>query len=108
MVERVASEIDNICAALARQGLSDSQPGHVGLERLRKLAQSPFLVSGVPTLPTLVPFLEISNNQEYLVKRIKVLANGGSMSEFKWNGGGSHNGKPWDNSLPTDTAVKYL
>lgn len=30
------------------------------------------------------------------------------MSEFKWNSGGSHNGKPWDNSLPTDTAVDYL
>lgn len=106
MVERVATEIDNVCAALIRHGLSDSQPGLVGLERLRKLAQSPFLVSGVPTLPTLVPFLELSNNQDYLVKRIKVLAKGGSMSEFKWNSGGSYNGKPWDSTLPTDTAVK--
>lgn len=104
-MERVALEIDNICAALVRHGLSDSQPGHVGLDRLRKLAQAPFLVSAIPTLPTLVPFLELSNNQEYLVKRIKILAKGGSMSEFKWNSGGSHNGKEWDSSLPTDSAV---
>lgn len=108
MVERVSLEIDNICATLIRHGLSDSQPGHVGLDRLRKLAQAPFLVSAIPTLPTLVPFLELSNNQEYLVKRIKMLAKGGCMSEFKWNGGGSHNGKEWDTSLPTDSAVSVL
>ncbi|KAM0725849.1 Transmembrane protein 209 [Formica fusca] len=105
VVERVALEIDNICAALVRHGLSDSQPGHVGLDRLRKLAQAQFLISAIPTLPTLVPFLELSNNQEYLVKRIKILAKGGSMSEFKWNSGGSHNGKEWDSSLPTDSAI---
>ncbi|KAG7199543.1 hypothetical protein KM043_014154 [Ampulex compressa] len=105
VLERVATEIDNICSALVRHGLSDSQLGNVGLDRLRKLAQAPFLVSAIPTLPTLVPFLELSNNQEYLVKRIKTLAKGGSMSEFKWNSGGSHNGKEWDSSLPTDTAI---
>lgn len=105
VVERVSLEIDNVNATLIRHGLSDSQLGNVGLDRLRKLAQSPFIVSGVPTLPTLVPFLELSNNQDYLVKRIKVLAKGGSMSEFKWSSGGSYNSKPWDNSLPTDTAI---
>ncbi|XP_031843769.1 transmembrane protein 209 [Nomia melanderi] len=105
VVERVAMEIDNVCSALVRHGLSDSQPGHVGLDRLRKLAQAPFLVTAIPTLPTLVPFLELSNNQEYLINRIKVLAKGGSMSEFKWNGGGFHNGKEWDSSLPTDSAI---
>ncbi|XP_066582864.1 transmembrane protein 209 isoform X2 [Prorops nasuta] len=105
VVERVANEIDNICSALVRHGLSDSQPGNVGLDRLRKLAQAPSLVPAIPTLPILVPFLELSNNQDYLVKRIKVLARGGSMSEFKWNSGGSYNGKEWDSSLPTDSAI---
>ncbi|XP_058791107.1 transmembrane protein 209 [Phymastichus coffea] len=104
VVERVALEIDNVCSSLIRHGLSDSQPGHVGLDKLRKLAQS-FSVTVIPTLPALVPFLELSSNQEYLVKRIKILAKGGSMSEFKWNSGGSHNGKEWDSSLPTDTAI---
>ncbi|CAK9817499.1 Transmembrane protein 209 [Anthophora plagiata] len=105
VVERVANEIDNVCSALVRHGLSDSQLGSVGLDRLRKLAQAPFLATAIPTLPTLVPFLELSNNQEYLIKRIKILANGGSMSEFKWNSGGPHNGKEWDSSLPTDSAI---
>ena len=107
VVERVATEIDNVCAALIRHGLSDSQPGHIGLDKLRKLAQS-FLASAIPTLPTLVPFLELCSNQDYLVNRIKILAKGGSMSEFKWNSGGSYNGKDWDCSLPTDTAVSGI
>ncbi|KAL7301211.1 hypothetical protein TKK_0006178 [Trichogramma kaykai] len=104
VIVRVAGEIDNVCASLVRHGLSDSQPGSVGLDKLRKLAQS-FSASLIPTLPTLVPFLELCSNQDYLVNRIKTLAKGGSMSEFKWNSGGSHNGKEWDTSLPTDTAI---
>ena len=100
----MALEIDSVSTSLTRHGLSDSQPGHVGLDKLRKLAQS-FTVTVIPTLPNLVPFLELSTNQDYLVNRIKALSKGGSMSEFKWNGGGSYNGKEWDTSLPTDTAV---
>lgn len=59
----------------------------------------------MPSLSTVIQFLEVSPNQEYLVKRIRELAKGGCMSEFKWNGGSSHNGKEWDYSLLTDSAV---
>lgn len=61
----------------------------------------------IPTLSALIPFLELTPNQEYLVKRIKELSKGGCMSEFKWNGGGSFNGKDWDHNLPTDSSVRY-
>lgn len=30
------------------------------------------------------------------------------MSEFRWNSGGSFNGKPWDENLPTDAMVTIL
>lgn len=33
------------------------------------------------------------------------LANGGCISAFKWNGGAEYKGKPWNESLPTDSAV---
>jgi len=33
------------------------------------------------------------------------LAGGGSISAFKWNGGAEYKGKPWNESLPTDSAV---
>lgn len=58
-------------AALHAQGLVDVTVGMVGLERLKKTAQIPQVVLNVPSLARLVPFLEISQNQEYVVSRIK-------------------------------------
>lgn len=34
------------------------------------------------------------------------LAKGGCMVEYNWNGGGFYNRKPWNEDLPTDSAVK--
>jgi hypothetical protein len=33
------------------------------------------------------------------------LAEGGCMAAFRWNGGGSWQGKPWTTELPTDSQV---
>lgn len=88
------------------RGFSDIQIGKVGLDRLKKTAEIQQLVSFyVPMLPMIIPFLEISSNQEYLVQRIKDLAKGCVLSEYKWNGGGSYNGINWDEHLPVDSAV---
>lgn len=76
------------------------------MDRLRKTAQMIPVIQYIPTFSALIPFLELTPNQEYLVKRIRELSKGGCMSEFKWNGGSSFNGKEWDNSLPTDSAVR--
>lgn len=62
----------------------------------------------MPSLATLIPFLEVTTNQEYLEKRIRELARAGCMSEFKWNGGSSYKGKEWDDSLPTDCSVSKI
>lgn len=45
--------------------------GSVGLERLKKTASIPQVAASIPSLPRLVPFLEISPHQEYLVARIR-------------------------------------
>lgn len=103
--ERLEKEIDAVDAALARQSISDVRVGQVGLERLKKTARTLTVVQNIPTLPHLVPFLELSPHQEYVVSRIKELAKGGCMSEFRWNSGGSINGKPWDENLPTDAML---
>lgn len=57
--------------SLHSQGLVDVTVGVVGLERLKKTAQIPQVLLNVPTLSRLVPFLEVSQNQEYVVSRIK-------------------------------------
>lgn len=101
---RLINEFRSIDKSLHGQGLTDVSIGSVGLDRLRKTAQGPIL-QNTPNLPTIVPFLELHPNQEYLVKRIRELAKGGCMSEYKWNGGSTYNGKDWDISLPSDAAI---
>lgn len=106
-MERLISEFENVNEELQKHGFADITIGGVGLDRLRKTAQTSYVTQYIPSLSTLIQFLEITPNQEYLVKRIRELAKGGCMSDFKWNGGSRHNGKEWDPSLPTDSAVGY-
>lgn len=105
---RLIAEFDSVNEELQKHGFGDIAIGSVGLDRLRKTAQMSHVVQYIPSLSTLIQFLEVTPNQEYLVKRIRELAKGGCMSDFKWNGGSSHNGKEWDYSLPTDSAVRKL
>ncbi|XP_047117235.1 transmembrane protein 209 [Schistocerca piceifrons] len=105
VLDRLVREISSVNEAFARHGLADMQIGSVGLERLKKTAQTLPVVQNIPTLPLIVPFLDVTTNQEYLMARIKELAKGGAMSEFRWNSGGSFHGKDWEEHLPTDSAV---
>ncbi|KAK2096604.1 hypothetical protein P7K49_025638 [Saguinus oedipus] len=59
----------------------------------------------IPTLNTIVQYLDLTPNQEYLFERIKELSQGGCMSSFRWNRGGDFKGRKWDTDLPTDSAV---
>ncbi|XP_067003995.2 transmembrane protein 209 isoform X2 [Anabrus simplex] len=105
VLERLVMEFDAVDEAFQRYGLTDMKLGSVGLERLKKTAQMAQVVHNIPTLPNLVPFLEASTNQEYIVARIRELAKGGCMSDFRWNSGGSLHGKVWEEHLPTDSAL---
>jgi hypothetical protein len=96
---RLVEEIEFVDEALQRHGLADVRVGSARLEFLKETAQN------LPTLNSLIPFLELTSNQEYLVTRIKELAKGGCMSEFRWNRGGSVHNKDWEEHLPTDSAV---
>ncbi|XP_076343527.1 transmembrane protein 209 isoform X1 [Tachypleus tridentatus] len=103
ILRKLATEIDNINESLRRLGSAELQIGDVSFSTLRQVA----LTKGqhVPKLATLLPYLDLTVNQDYLVQRIKELAKGGCMSEFKWNKGGSYKGKPWGDYLPTDCNV---
>ena len=68
---RLVKEIEAVDEALQRHGLADVRVGSVGLERMKKTAQILQVAQNIPTLVSLVPFLELTSNQEYLVTRIK-------------------------------------
>lgn len=91
-----------------KKGICDFQIGNVALDRLKKTAENQQLVNlHVPMLPQIIPFLEMSTNQEYLVKRIKDLGKDSCIGDFRWNGGSSYHGLNWDEHLPTDSAVNF-
>nr|XP_022296635.1 transmembrane protein 209-like [Crassostrea virginica]XP_022296636.1 transmembrane protein 209-like [Crassostrea virginica] len=102
IVSPLRKEIEEVNAGLRRIGSEETEIGEVGVSTLKQLAltKGPY----VPTLNAVVPYLDFSSNQEYLVKRIKDLGKDGCMGEFCWNSGGDY-GKEWGEHLPTDAAL---
>ncbi|VVC33289.1 Hypothetical protein CINCED_3A024978 [Cinara cedri] len=71
IVSRLIKEIENVDRALYNQGFVDVSIGNVGLERLKKTAHTVQVAQTIPSLLYIIPYLEISSNQEYIVQRIK-------------------------------------
>jgi len=97
----LVSEIDSVNTSLTKHGVSDCLVGQVAVDRLRKVATLPHVVQGVPSLAFILPYLEVSTDQVYLIERLRQLAKTGALSVYKWNGGGSG----WSDRLPTDSEV---
>ncbi|XP_035171670.1 transmembrane protein 209 [Oxyura jamaicensis] len=100
---RLVNEIESVNTQLRRMGCPELQIGAASISSLKHaaLVKAPL----VPTLNTLVQYLDLTPIQEYLVERIKELSQGGCMSSFRWNGGGDFKGRKWDTDLPTDSAI---
>lgn len=64
-------EIENVDRALCNQGFVDVSIGNVGLERLKKTARTAQVAQTIPSLLYIIPYFEISANQEYVVQRIR-------------------------------------
>lgn len=95
----------------------------VNLGTLRLVSKT--MAQQVPTLRMVIPYLELSTKQGYLVDRIKglivlicfrsldcVLATiselskgSNNLSAFRWNSGGSWKGRIWEQDLPNDSQV---
>lgn len=81
--------------------------GNVGLERLKKIASTnQHLIQNIPMLPKLLPFLELTNNQEYLVQRIRDLAKGSCMKDYKFNSV-SFNQPEQADHIPSDAGIIF-
>lgn len=108
ILERLSQEIQTIDAAFKAIGFSDLRIGHVGLDRLKKTTENHLATSRISTLPLIIPYLELTANQEYLVNRIKELSKGTCIAEYHCPmlGTMKFNSTPWDDqNTPTDAAV---
>ncbi|CAD7003566.1 unnamed protein product [Ceratitis capitata] len=108
ILERLSKEIKNIDESFKNRGFADMRMGGISLERLKKTVENQqFVNQYMPMLPLILPFLEMSSNQEYLVQRIKDLAEGSCIADYRWNSGAAYHGLKWDEHLPTDAAILF-
>uniref|UniRef100_A0A8C6ZY23 Transmembrane protein 209 n=2 Tax=Nothoprocta perdicaria TaxID=30464 RepID=A0A8C6ZY23_NOTPE len=99
----LVQEIESVSTQLRRMGYPEMQIGEASISSLKQAAL--VKAAAIPTLNTIVQYLDFTPNQEYLVERIKELSEGGCMSSFRWNRGGDFKGRKWDADLPTDCAI---
>lgn len=100
---KLVVEIDNINQSLSQMGHPECHVGAVNLFALHQIAVTK--CQHLPSLLAILPYLDMHLNQEYLVQRLRDLARGGCLGDFKWNSGGSYGDKPWCDDLPTDSAI---
>lgn len=105
IISRLVKEIENVDRALYNQGFVDVSIGNVGLERLKKTAHTIQVAQTIPSLLYIIPYFEVSPNQEYVVQRIRELSKGSCLTEYRWNSGGTFKGKEWNNELPSDAVL---
>ncbi|KFM69450.1 Transmembrane protein 209, partial [Stegodyphus mimosarum] len=100
---KLVKEIDDINNTMSQIGLPEFQIGSVSLFALHQIAVTKS--QHLPTLSAVLPYVDMHLNQEYLIRRLKDLAHGGCMGDFKWNSGGTYDDKQWCDDLPTDSAI---
>ena len=86
------------CCGEAEKGGKPSS-GEIG--RLVCTKQISQVAQSVPHLTALLPYLEVSSDQPYLLSRVRLLAKTGALSLFRWNGGGDG----WTDRLPSDAEL---
>ncbi|XP_039251022.1 transmembrane protein 209-like [Styela clava] len=100
---QLVAEIQKINSSLKKLGCPEIQVGESSISSLKQIIAS--RGAQIPNLIRLLPYLEVTSNQEYLISRLKRLASGGYMSEFKWNSGGEVKGRKWADDMPTDCEI---
>lgn len=104
ILQRLVKEFDKIDSEFAARGFSDIKIGSVGIERLKKTVENHMVSAYVPTLTRVIPFLDMTSNQEYLVRRIRELAKGSGINDYRWNSSNAYDSN-WDEHVTTDAAV---
>ena len=63
----------------------------VSISSLKQLAITK--AQHLPTLNSVIPFLEVSENQTYVAKRIRELGSASCLADFRWQGGSDFKGE---------------
>uniref|UniRef100_A0A5S6QRW8 Transmembrane protein 209 n=1 Tax=Trichuris muris TaxID=70415 RepID=A0A5S6QRW8_TRIMR len=105
ILKPLVGEVDRINEVFAELSRPDVKVGESPVTTLQSILTA--RSEQLSTLASVIRYLEISTNQEYLVGRIRCLAKDSAIAEYKWNAGGSFGQKSWDEHLPTDTEILF-
>lgn len=103
ILRRVVDEITSVNAKISKLSDDAALIGSTTLNTLEQLAKGRY--QHIVTLPTLIRFLELTKEQNYLVFRLQELARGSCLGEFGWDAGSRSTLSPWKDYLPNDTMI---
>ncbi|VDM02193.1 unnamed protein product [Schistocephalus solidus] len=103
IVRRVVEEITSVNSKILETSEDAALIGSTTLNTLEQLAFSKY--RHISTLSTLIRFLNCTKDQGYLVSRLRELARGSFLEEFRWDGGSKSTTSPWKEHIPTDTVI---
>ncbi|OQV11766.1 putative Transmembrane protein 209 [Hypsibius exemplaris] len=95
--------IDQVNVKLKERLRMDNVVGETAPDQLRQIAQQ--CRQDIPELLQVIPFLDISMQQDYVVRRLRELSKDGVLGDYCWNSGAPYGGQPWQDFLPTDAAI---
>jgi len=106
ILKPLISEIDSLNSKAAKGASGNRAPdfviGESSLLHLQSIVATK--LDQYHHLGALLPYLEFSTNQGYLVERMRELGQRDAcMTDFRWNSGSQYKSKPWDDRLPTDS-----
>ena len=68
VLQPLVTEIQRINESLTAHGLADARIGESSLEKLRKTCQLAPVATNIPSLVEVLPYLEVTSHQDYLVR----------------------------------------
>ena len=108
ILKPIIKEIHSINDQIVKLGNHEIKIGQASVSQINIFVQlnssalSPKLLRSIPIL---IPYLELTKRQEYLIQRLNELAINGCISGYHWNNGGLYNNKEWIDFLPTDASL---
>ncbi|TGZ73250.1 hypothetical protein CRM22_001629 [Opisthorchis felineus] len=103
IVRRLVDEITAVNRHFNETSGEEVAIGSTTLETLQQLCSTKYQY--LPTLPVLLSFLEFSKDHGYLVNRLKELARGSCLEDFRWDSGSRSSYWPWKEHLPNDSLI---
>ncbi|MEN2497639.1 MAG: hypothetical protein MHMPM18_002003 [Marteilia pararefringens] len=105
ILEKLVSEIDNVNKYFRKIGMFEYLIGEASCSTLSWFLAKNSTIPELSNLKTILLFLDISNNQRYLVHRLNELITDVSLSKYIHSAGSRSLNNNWNSDLPSDSKI---